>query len=164
MKNLYVDFDGVICNTIDITYKMINELNIDLKDQDKVVDFYRNLNWEKVLNESSLINDSILRIQKIIDSGKFNVSILTHVNSDKEIAYKEKYIRKYFKNMPVIGVPKTLSKTEMVSATDSILIDDFVPNLIDWRKAGGHGIRFDLDMDGKGFPVIDKLDEIIEVF
>lgn len=28
MKNLYVDFDGVICNTIEITYKMAKELGI----------------------------------------------------------------------------------------------------------------------------------------
>lgn len=164
MKNLYVDFDGVICNTIDVTYKMLDKLNIDSKDYERVITFYQNLNWSKVLDESTDINNAIERIQNIIDSGKFNVSILTHVTSVEEIAEKVKYIRKHFKDVPVIGVPKSIPKTEMISAKDSILIDDFVPNLIDWRKAGGLGIRFDLDMDGKGFPVIDKLDEIIEVF
>ena len=37
-------------------------------------------------------------------------------------------------------------------------------NLREWKKAGGIGVRFDLDMDGKGFPVICKLDELIEMF
>lgn len=45
MKNLYIDFDGVICNTIEITYKMLDDLNIDTKDSDKVINFYKNLNW-----------------------------------------------------------------------------------------------------------------------
>ena len=50
MKNLYIDFDGVICNTIEITYKMLADEGIDIKEQDKVSEFYKNLDWKHVLN------------------------------------------------------------------------------------------------------------------
>ena len=164
MKDLYIDFDGVICNTIEITYKMIDDLKIDRKDNNQILKFYKNLDWFDVLEKATDINNGIERIKKIIDSGKFNVSILTHVNSVEEIEAKVKYIRKNFETIPVISVPKTIAKTQVLNAKNSILIDDYVGNLLDWRKAGGLGIRFDLDMDGKGFPVINELDEIIEVF
>ena len=49
----------------------------------------------------------------------------------------------------------------MVCTKDAILIDDFPQNLVEWKKEGGYGIRFDLDKDGKGFPVIDRLDQIL---
>jgi len=163
MTNLYIDFDGVICNTIDITYEMIKNLKIDKKDSEKMLEFYQNLDWESVLKKAKDINDGLNNIKKIIASGKFNVSILTHVTSLDEIKAKLEYIRKYF-DIPVIGVPKNISKATLINARNSILIDDYVENLKEWRNAGGLGIRFDLDKDGKGFPVIDKLDEVIEVF
>jgi len=163
MTNLYIDFDGVICNTIDITYEMIDNLKIDKKDAGKMLEFYQNLNWEEVLKKTTDINEGLQGIRKIIDSGKFNVSILTHVTSLDEIKAKLQYIRKYF-DIPVIGVPKSVSKAALINAKNSILIDDYVENLKEWRSAGGLGIRFDLDKDGKGFPVIDRLDDVIEVF
>jgi len=68
MKDLYIDFDGVICNTIDITYKMIDELKIDKKDNAQILKFYKNLDWFKVLEEATDINNGIERIKKIIFS------------------------------------------------------------------------------------------------
>ena len=50
----------------------------------------------------------------------------------------------------------------MLDAKDAILIDDYVANLDQWSKAGGKAIKFDLDKNGKGYPVIDRLDMIIE--
>ena len=52
----------------------------------------------------------------------------------------------------------------MVRVKDAILVDDYPENLREWKEAGGLGVRFDLDMDGKGFPVINKLDELIKMF
>ena len=84
-------------------------------------EFYQNLNWEEVLKKATDINEGIQRIKKIIDSGKFNVSILTHVTSLNEIKAKLKYIRNHF-DIPVIGVPKSISKAELINAKNSILI------------------------------------------
>ena len=163
MLNLYIDFDGVIMNTIDVSYKMIKKQNIDLNNHEEVQQFYQNLNWKKLLEQSTEINNSFSCIQKIMDSNKFNVSILTHVNSLKEIEEKVKVIRKHFRDITIIPVPKTISKTQMLKAEGALLVDDYVHNLVEWKQAGGYGIRFDLDMDGKGFPVIDRLDVLVDM-
>ena len=164
MKNLYIDFDGVICNTIEITYKMLDEANIDRNDNKKVIEFYKNLDWEHVLENCEIINDSMNNIKKIMSSGKFNVAVLTHVNSMNEIIQKVKFIRKYLRDVTIIPVPKNISKTRMINARFSILVDDYPVNLNEWKEAGGIGVRFDLDMDGKGFLVINHLDELLELF
>ena len=164
MKNLYIDFDGVICNTIEITYKMLDEAKIDKNDRQKVTEFYENLDWEHVLESCNIINNAMENIKKIISSGKFNVAILTHVNSMNEIIQKVKYIRNYLRDVTIIPVPKAISKTRMINARFSILVDDYQINLNEWKEAGGIGVRFDLDMDGKGFLVIDHLDELLELF
>ena len=163
MKNLYIDFDGVIVNTIDITYKMANSLGIK-KDYTNYLQFFQNLNWEEVLEQAKPINDSFNEIKKIINSHKFNVFILTHVTSVHEAEAKIKLINKYLENITIITVPKSISKTKVLNTKDAILIDDFPPNLDDWEKSGGIGIRFDLDLDGKGHQVIDRLSQIIYFF
>lgn len=164
MKELYIDFDGVILDTINSSYKMLTELGIDSKDHNKTSEFYKNLNWKDFIYKTEQINNSIDCIKKIIKSDLFNVSILTHINSLDEAIAKVEYIRTYFKDITVIPVPKKISKTQMVHTKDAILIDDYTPNLIEWEKEGGIGIRFSTKLNGKGFKVIDKLDKIIEYF
>lgn len=164
MKNLYIDFDGVICNTIEITYKMLDEAKIDKSNREEVTSFYENLDWESVLENCEIINNAMENIKKIMSSGKFNVAILTHVNSMNEVIQKVKFIRKYLRDVTIIPVPKAISKTRMINARFSILVDDYPVNLNEWKEAGGIGVRFDLDMDGKGFLVIDHLDELLELF
>lgn len=161
MRKLYIDFDGVICNSIEITYKMMDEEGIDKTNFDECEAYYRRLDWNEVLSRVKIINDAICCIQKIIDSKRFDVAILTHVNSINEIVVKVNFISEYFPDLNLICVPKELSKTKMVCTKDAILIDDFPQNLVEWKKEGGYGIRFDLDKDGKGFPVIDRLDQIL---
>ncbi|MDD3392137.1 MAG: hypothetical protein PHE54_01120 [Bacilli bacterium] len=161
MKNLYIDFDGVILDTIDVTYKMINELNI-VDNAEKEI-FYKNLDWNHLLKVTPEINDSINCIKKIIESNKFYVSILTHVNSLEEVVEKVKYIRKYFKDITIIPVPKAISKTKMIHTEGSILIDDYSHNLREWEAEGGIGVRFSPKLNGKGFKVIDKLDQILDI-
>ena len=43
MKNLYIDFDGVIMDTINKTYEMMDEENIDRKNNEEVKKFYENI-------------------------------------------------------------------------------------------------------------------------
>ena len=51
----------------------------------------------------------------------------------------------------------------MVHVHDSILIDDYAGNLDEWKNKGGISIRFNRNLKGKGYPVIDKLDQILEI-
>ena len=163
MKNLYIDFDGVIMNTIEITYQDMTNKNINQENQKEVRDYYKNLDLIQLLKKSKVINNSIECIEKIIESEKFEISILTHVNSLHEAVEKIKFIRKYFKDITIIPVPRELSKTEMVHVEDSILIDDYAGNLQEWQEKGGIAIRFSEKMHGKGFIVIDKLDKILDI-
>ncbi len=47
MKKLYIDFDGVILDTINVTYKMIE--NLGLGTPEEVKDFYYNLDWDHLI-------------------------------------------------------------------------------------------------------------------
>jgi hypothetical protein len=137
--------------------------NINQENQKEVRDYYKNLDWIQLLKKSKVINNSIECIEKIIESEKFEISILTHVNSLHEAVEKIKFIRKYFKDITIIPVPRELSKTEMVHVEDSILIDDYAGNLQEWQEKGGIAIRFSEKLHGKGFIVIDKLDKILDI-
>ncbi len=163
MTNLYIDFDGVIVNSIDVTYKMFDKLGLK-PNEENYAKFYRELDWNDVLSKCEAINDSWQCLEKIIKSKKFNVAILTHVNSLNEAVVKVNEIRKHFRDITIIPVPKAISKTSMLKAEGAVLVDDFVHNLDEWHAAGGYSIRFDLDMDGKGYPVIDRLDVLIDMF
>lgn len=162
MINLYIDFDGVIVDTIETSYRMLKELKIDTKDYDKVGKFYSELNWKEFLNSAKEINNSFENIKKLVDSNLFYVNILTHVTTLHEAEEKIKFLRKHLEDITIITVPKKISKTKMVSARDAILVDDYSKNLVEWEKEGGIGIRFNLELEGKGFYAIDRLDKIIE--
>lgn len=163
MKNLYIDFDGVILDTINVTYELLKKEGIDKKDVLTVQKFYSELDWKWLLKITPIINDAIECIIKINNTGLFNVSILTHINSLEEAIEKVKYIRKYFNDITVIPVPKAISKTKMVHTKDAILIDDYAKNLSEWVAEGGIGILFSTELEDKGFTVIDRLDKIIDM-
>ncbi|MEG2322528.1 MAG: hypothetical protein RSB71_03515 [Bacilli bacterium] len=165
MKNLYIDFDGVIMDTIRVTYDMLDRLEIDKKDYEKMSEFYANLNWKQLLLLTPIINDGFNCLKTLYNSKKFNIAILTHVNSLDEAVAKINHIRKYFKDITIIPVPREVVKTKMISAKDAILVDDYSGNLEQWKKEGGIGIQFATDLSkDKGFKVIDKLDKLIDLF
>jgi len=161
MKNLYIDFDGVISDTIDVTYKMMEAKMIDKTNVKVVREFYQNLDWTSLLETTPLINNSMEKIEKIIASGRYDVAILTHVTCQSEAVAKIKYIRKYLDKITIIPVPKEVSKTETVCAKDSILVDDFKGNLKEWEEAGGIGVRFSKNKKESNYIDISDLEEIL---
>lgn len=163
MKNLYIDFDGVIMDTITKTYEMMEKEQIDKTDDVKVRNFYQNINWEKLLRETNEINNALSKVKKLNDSEEFNVAILTHVNSLNEAVQKVKFIRKFYNDITIIPVPKAISKTQMVHTKDAILVDDYTKNLIEWKKEGGIGIKFSFNPKDEEFPVINDLDVLLDL-
>ena len=148
MINLYIDFDGVILNTIELAEEMMREQNIVYSNIEAVDEFYSNLNWTELLSRTRIINDGIESIQRIIDSNKFDVAILTKINSLHEAIEKIEYIRQYFKDI----------------TKNSILIDDTDTNLEEWHNEGGISIKFSENLTAYEFKTINKLDEIIGMF
>lgn len=164
MKQLYIDFDGVILDTMTKTYEELKKEKIDFKDQEKVQEYFRNIDWKKLIEETSEINDSINEIKKICESKKFNVYILTHVNSTNEMIEKIKYLHKNLPQVTVVSVPKEIPKTEVVNPSAAILIDDYSGNIKEWQKKLGIGIKFVKELEGSDYPEITHLSEVIDMF
>ncbi len=164
MKQLYIDFDGVILDTMTRSYEELKKENIDIKNQEKVMEFFRNLDWKKLIEETNEINDSINEIKKICDSKKFNVYILTHINSTNEMIEKIKYLHKNLPQVTVVSVPKQIPKTEVVNPSAAILIDDYSGNIKEWQKKLGIGIKFVKELEGSDYPEITHLSEVINMF
>lgn len=160
-KNLYIDFDGVILDTIAKLYEDYQLQNIS---KENAKDFYINYPWDQIIDDKYIINNAIEDIKEIINSNKFNLAILTHVNSINEAVLKINYLRRYFKDITIIPCPKEVSKTKMIHTKDCILIDDYAGNLREWEKEGGIGVRFNREGNGKGFLTIKNLKEIINMF
>ena len=105
---LYLDFDGVILDTINVTYRQLKELNITNEEQKQ--DYYQKLDWHKLIKETDQIDNSIDRIKEIINSSLYDVEILTHVNSEIEGEIKIDFIKDHLPNTKVITVPKSIEK------------------------------------------------------
>lgn len=180
--NLYIDCDGVILNTIIISYRELRKLGYLDENYKKIEkytkeisEYFRDLDWKKRLSEASEINNSISAIRKIIQSGKFqNVQILTHINSPSEGLDKKVYFERILPDVPVRLVTMHVSKADAVDPTNSILIDDHSPNLVDFEEKGGLGIKFDEDktedyrshiQNGKTyeFLTINNLEDILNI-
>ena len=52
--NLYIDFDGVIYNTIDVSYKIAEDEGIN-KDYESYYQFFKSLDWCDVLEKLSIV-------------------------------------------------------------------------------------------------------------
>lgn len=141
---VYVDFDGVILDTdfiIDRDYSKIDDI--------KRSDFIKNYDWNKLVNEASVINNSLDNLK----NSKFDTYILSKISSMNEGIAKVKYLRESGVNINIHLVPTKISKSDVVSVRGNILIDDKVYNLDEWVDNGGIGIFFNkdnLDYDIRG--------------
>lgn len=164
MKELYIDFDGVIIDTIPFLYKAMEESKIDASNEEEKRDFFSKYDFSKIINDKNILNDSINCIEKLKRSNIFQISILTHINSLEEGIVKVNYLRKYFKDITIVLTPKQLEKTEMVHSKGAILVDDYSGNLRVWESKGGIPIRFSKEREKSHFTTISRLDELIDLF
>lgn len=160
--NLYLDFDGVIADTIKPTYKMLEDEGISLNDKERVSKFYKELNWFELLKKVGELNNSISDIKMIKRSDLYKLYILTTVNSLDEISAKINFIRSNNLDIPLISVPKGTDKSKLVSAKGSILVDDYSGNLSSWEKDGGIGVKFDEEKESDKYITIKALKELKE--
>ena len=59
MLTLYLDCDGVILDTINKSYQMLKDNGIT--DPFQIQEFYRNLDWNKLIIEAGEIDNSIIK-------------------------------------------------------------------------------------------------------
>ena len=162
MKKLYIDFDGVILDTIKVTYEMIEKLGLGTPEE--VSEFYYNLDWNHLIKQTPEINDSINCIRKIMNSNLFDVKVLTHIISYNEGLGKIEYLKSKIPELEVILVPKQINKADMVNPKDAILVDDFLGNLDLWHDKGGISVKFSDGNKKSKYRTITKLDQIIDLF
>ena len=162
MKKLYIDFDGVILDTIRVTYDMI--ANLKLGTDEEIRDFYYNLDWNHIIKQTPELKESISCIKKIMATNKFEVNVLTHIHSYNEGVGKIEYINNKLKDVGVILVPKEINKCDIVNPKNAILIDDYLGNLDLWSDKGGIDIKFSDSNKKCKYPSITKLDQIIDMF
>ena len=164
MKNLYIDFDGVILDTITPVYNLAKKLNLDVKTQTKEVGLlFSKIDWETLIEESEELSNSINSIKKLKSSGKFNISILTHINSLKAKA-KIEFINNLFDDLTIIPVPKSCPKTMMTQTKEAILVDDYSGNLRLWEAKGGIGVKYTKEKEKCEFINITSLEQLLELF
>lgn len=155
MLKLYLDCDGVILDTITMSYKLIHDMG--LKDREDIDKFYRDVSWEELIIKAGEINDSISKIKKLMNN--FEITILTHVSSDGEGKAKKEYFGNVLPEIPVLTVPKSIKKSDFVDPSNCILVDDFLPNLEYWEDNGGIGVKFsDSGKRSKFITITDLLD------
>lgn len=165
MRRLYIDFDGVVMDTIPLLYNELEKNGVSFDNEEKIHEVFASFDFNEIIKDKNILNDSIECINKLIDSKRFEISFLSHVNSLDEGIVKIKYLRKHFKdNITIIIVPKPISKTKMVHSEGAILVDDFSGNLKEWSEAGGISIRFSKELESKGFRVINRLDSLLNMF
>ena len=78
----------------DFIQTMMEDEKIDLRDRPKVIEFYKQLDWEYLLKISAEIKNAYYFINKILEEGTFSPKILTTVNSLNEIKAKLSDIKK----------------------------------------------------------------------
>lgn len=162
--NLYIDFDGVIIDTYSVIFKEKGKNVFKEMNEKELTEYFANFDWEHLDIDSLILNDSINSIKKLIESDRFNISILSHINSLKEGVIKVKYLRRYFNDITIILCPKEISKTKMVHTKDAILVDDYSGNLEEWEKEKGTPIKFDTENEHKKYKTINKLDQLLDIF
>ena len=164
MRRLYIDFDGVVMDTIPPLYSALEKSNVDVYEEIQRRDFISKFDFTTIVKDKNILNDSIGCIKKLMDSKRFEISFLTHVNSLTEGVVKVQYLRKYFTDSTIIIVTKEISKTKIVHTKGAILVDDYAGNLQEWEECGGIPIRFSKEMESHGYKVVNRLDMLLDMF
>ena len=172
MRDLYIDCDGVIFNTIKPAFKEMKEMGIDLNNQDAITEYFKNCDWHKLIHTGGQINNSIEKIKQLADSNVFNtVNVATHRCSYIEGVVKTEIFNELIPNVKIITIPKRLGKHFALPANNHILIDDAKSKVIDWIKHGGIGVLFSEDVNRLIYPqefnndyfIINDLLDVIKV-
>ncbi len=59
MKELYIDFDGVIMDTIPFLYKALEDSKVDTSSESAKREFFSKYDYSKIINDDNVLNNSI---------------------------------------------------------------------------------------------------------
>lgn len=152
-KYLYIDCDGVILDTVTYAFKEMKELGVDLTNQDAITNYFKNVNWQDLIDQGGILNNSLEKIMSLKDSQEFeSVIVLTHRCSFNEGVVKTNNFNQKIPGVKVITVPKIIKKNFAVKPEGNFLIDDDIKKITDWVNDGGIGIWFNQDVNCLIYP------------
>ena len=70
MIRLYIDFDGVVMDSIPPLYDALEKSGVNVNKEEEIREFFANYDYNNVVNDKLLLNDSINCINKLIKSKK----------------------------------------------------------------------------------------------
>ena len=155
-RNLYIDCDGVIFDTIIVAFSDMELLGIDTKDDLMITKYFQNIDWINLINRSGQINDSCKKIIELANSNIFNnVAVATHHCSYNEGKMKKIKFNELLPNIQVFNIPKKIEKHFALKANKNILVDDSLKKINGWINAEGYGVLFKKDVDTLIYPTND---------
>lgn len=153
MRDLYIDCDGVIFDTIRYGFIEMKELGVNTKNDDDITEYFRNCDWNKLIDLGGIINEATEKIKILDESNEFNtVQVATHRCSYLEGVIKTDKFKELIPNVKIITIPKKISKHHALNARGNILIDDAKSKILDWINDGGIGILFSEQVDHLIYP------------
>lgn len=159
--DLYLDFDGVIWDSWPMFYDFLNSNS----NQEEINNYFKNLDWEKILNESNPLKNSIKAIEALNKSGLYNIHVLTNCNSEKEAWIKKQKLIDLGCKIDFIPVFNRKQKAFIVNPYNSILVDDYSLNLYPFEEQGGVGIKFRKSLkDNQDYIKINNLMDLINIY
>ncbi len=164
---LYCDCDGVIFNTIEIAFNMMQEDGIDLRDKREIDSYFRTkIDWCEVFDKAETINDSINKIKILKESGLFSdIIILTKLSGGYyEEGLKRQIFNELLPGIRVITLQFGLAKASVVNAKNNVLIDDELRNCQNWNKEDGVAILFSQNMSDFEHDIVNDLMDIPHAF
>ena len=144
---IYIDFDGVILDTEGLLFEewRKNPNRHNLTEDDKIK-YIQRADWNYIINNSEIINDSIYYLKHIDPSQS---AILTKIHSlSNEGMAKIKWLRENRVKQNIVLVPYLFKKSDVVDARGNLLVDDCLKNLDDWVDNDGYPLFFDVNDDG----------------
>jgi len=93
-RDLYIDCDGVIFDTIKYAFNEMRRLGVDLSNDELITKYFKEVDWNNLITKSGIINNIINKINLLKESDVFDlVCVLTHRCSWNEGVIKdEKFI------------------------------------------------------------------------
>ena len=144
---VYIDFDGVILDTEGLLFEEWRKNpNRHLLSEIDKIRYIQNSNWNYIINNSEIINDSIYYLKQM-DPSRSAILTKIHTSANEGVA-KIKFLREQGIKQSIILVPYMVKKTDMVAASGNILVDDSLRNLDDWVNCNGIPLFFDINDDG----------------
>lgn len=160
---LYLDCDGVIFDTINEAYRMMEEIGLNRNNHSEVDLFFKNVDWNLLFERSKELNNAIEKIQFLKNSNIFKeIIILTKLSGNY---YEEGIKRKIFSDLlpdiRIITLQRSITKDSVVIANGNILVDDEKKNIDSWNNSGGVGISFHQEIIDLENNIINDLLDII---